>query len=98
MAPEQRAELTSLRLSSIELELLKAAATQTGLSQSDVLRQALRAYCVKLGLDVAKPQKPTKAAASRGRAEIVPRQPIVGRAPLAERNPFVPRSPFKPKK
>jgi hypothetical protein len=44
MAPEQRNEALSLRLSKDEMQMLKGLAAATGLSQSDVLRQALRAF------------------------------------------------------
>jgi uncharacterized protein (DUF1778 family) len=43
MAPEQRNEALTLRLSKDEMQMLKGLAAITGLSQSDVLRQALRA-------------------------------------------------------
>lgn len=96
MAPEQRGELTSLRLSSAEFELLKAAATQTGLSQSDVLRQALRAYCANLGLDVSNPPKPTKVAPAKG--GLVERNTMTTRSTMVKRGVLTPRSPLKPKK
>jgi len=44
MAPEMRNEAISLRLSKDEMQMLKGLSAASGLSQSDVLRQALRAY------------------------------------------------------
>lgn len=42
MAPEMREEAVSLRLSRDERQMLKGLSAATGLTQSDVLRQALR--------------------------------------------------------
>lgn len=60
MAPEMRNEAVSLRLSNDEMGMLRVLAETTGLSQSDVLRQALRAYWVEK-------QPPAKPKAKRSK-------------------------------
>jgi hypothetical protein len=58
MAPEMRNEALSLRLSKEEMQMLKGLSAATGLSQSDVLRQALRAFWAEKQIKV--PQKPKR--------------------------------------
>lgn len=58
MAPEQRTEPISLRLSKDEVQMLKGLVAITGLSQSDVLRQALRKlWAAETGKAPPKPKR-----------------------------------------
>jgi hypothetical protein len=59
MAPEQRKQAMSLRLSRDEMHMLKGLSASTGLSQSDVMRQALRKFWAEQQAQGPKP-KPKK--------------------------------------